>query len=131
MRGPNRGRGEPASGKAAPSDGKGSFCRKAATAWRTKRRDRQVADEADEIAFRRIKQPKRRRILLAARTVVVITDGFQADHRHDVLAPLPASPGVDPRAHLLSVGIRRLLVDERHEAERPAGLATGGIFGRG
>src|SRR4051812_41691863 len=77
---------------------------------------RDVADEADEVALRRIEGPKDRRVMLAVRPVAVIADGLEREHGDDVVAPSARRPGIVAAAHVVLEEERRLLVREGDEA---------------
>src|SRR5216110_1669183 len=52
---------------------------------------REIADERDEVAAIRIKEPDGPRIALAPARVGVVPDRLDAQHRIDALAALPAA----------------------------------------
>ena len=58
-----------------------------------------------------------RRILLAARRIRKIADGFERDHRHDWLAALGQQPGIAVAAHAGGLEVGRLLVHEQHQPQ--------------
>src|SRR4051812_43466155 len=76
----------------------------------------QIANETEEVAARWIEPTDWERVVLGIGLIAIIANRLEREHRGDWLAPLAAIVGVDLRAHARILEIRRLFIDEKHEA---------------
>ena len=113
------------SGAAAPSEGKAACSRNVPMARRTSERDPKLPTNATKFARARIEEPDGERVVLGLLRVVVEPDRLEAQHGDDPLALRTAALRVDERAHVRGLEVRRLLVHEPDESQRPLRRGAG------